>query len=826
VKRRAAAEYVALGAMALHLTLAPMLLGGVLPWTVVCIAASSLGCLGLTAFAYRPALAVAAPPLLWAALGLLVWTAVQVMPIPCGVAAALAPESANSARAAQAALGASPAQMVCTLTRDPAATQEEIVKGFAIVATLAAAWLLAAQGARREVFWMIAASTLAMSLVAIGHGLAGLDEVFGVYKPVEVNRQLLLAPLVNSNNLGAFAALGVPLWVGLTFRTAHREVRWLGRIAIVIIAATAILSLSRGAVGQLAIEVLLVFACLRIARRRPRQGSSERTWPRALGIAGAVIGAACLALYIDGQLVTHEFENRDLSKLGLLARSFTFAWQHGWIGIGRGAFSSAFVGVEGTTVRFGYAENFLIQWASEWGFPATLLWLSVLALALVRTVRGSRSLAQLCACSALLAYAAQNLLDLGLELVGIAVVAAALLGAAVAPAKLDHSRQPRPASLWIYAAGILCAGALALGTLGLRVPRQSISALDAHLREQLRVQDRTGFRRTLADAVRLHPAEPLFAVLAAGEAIRHRDRTTGRWINHAMQLAPNWGAPHALAFQWLWRIGQREQALIELRQAAEIDPRPWSAQVCSLAGRKGDPILLAAPSGKWRATYLENAVWCLEPGDSAAKAIEDVLLREFPERPLAHERAAYRLASGGDVEEGVAMIDALLERQPDNPSARAMRAAMLVRGGRLTQAIAQVERDLPLVQTKDKLSLLRSQGLAYARLEDAAAAQRIVYTVRSLSSGSVASLAESYAFEAAVQLELRNMNTALAAFREAYNIQQETTYLLQVAELAGRLGDRVQMVWAYVQLCAREPANGSYCATRDLILSPRPREIR
>ena len=149
--------------------------------------------------------------------------------------------------------------------------------------------------------------------LAVGHGLAGLDEVFGVYKPVEVNRQLLLAPLVNSNNLGAFAALGVPLWVGLTYRTAHREVRWLGRIAIVITAATAILSLSRGAVGQLAIEVLLVFACLRIARRRPRQGSAERTWPRAFGIAGAVIGVPRFRMRLQLQL-THVIEQRNLDN--------------------------------------------------------------------------------------------------------------------------------------------------------------------------------------------------------------------------------------------------------------------------------------------------------------------------------------------------------------------------------------------------------------------------------------------------------------------------------------------------------------------------------
>jgi hypothetical protein len=330
-------------------------------------------------------------------------------------------------------------------------------------------------------------------------------------------------------------------------------------------------------------------ACVQlVSRRRERQTAARSWWTRTLGIALAIVAAVGVALYVDSKLVTRELENRDLSKLVLLQRSAAFAWNHAWVGIGRGAFSSAFVGVEGQTVRFGYAENFLIQWASEWGFPITLAWTSVVVIALVRTARRTRSLAHLCAGSALLAYCAQNLVDLGFELVGIAVVAAALLAATIAPKKLEESKTLRGGSLLIPIAVLCTAGVIVLATLGPSLPSQSITALDARLREQLRVQDRWGFQRTLARSLALHPAEPLFAVLAASEALRRSDRRAVVWINHAMQRAPNWAAPHALAFQWLWSVGQREQALIELRQAAEIDPRPWHAEICSLAAREGD----------------------------------------------------------------------------------------------------------------------------------------------------------------------------------------------------------------------------------------------
>jgi tetratricopeptide (TPR) repeat protein len=825
-RHRTRAELAALTGLGLHLTLAPMLLGGVLPWGVLCIAVASLGCLALAAFAYRRELRAPAPPVLWAALGLIAYTAVQALPLPCGFVDVLAPGSARNTYAAQAALGVT-AGFSCTLSADPGATQEEIVKGIAIVATLAAAWLLGAHGGRRAVFWMVALSTLAMSVVALGHGLAGLDEVFGIYKPVEVGRQLLLAPLMNQNNLGAFAALGVPLWIGLSYRTQVREVRWVSRLAVVLTALTAILSLSRGAVGQLVLGALLAVACVQlVSRSRQRQRAARSWWTRTLGIALTIMAAGAVAMYVDGKLVTRELENADLSKLGLLQRGAAFAWNHAWLGIGRGAFSSAFVGVEGQTVRFGYAENFLIQWASEWGLPITLAWTAVVVIALVRTARRTRSLAHLCAGSALLAFCAQNLVDLGFELVGIAVVAAALLAATIAPKKLDDSKTLRGRSLLIPIAALCTAGVVVLATLGPRLPSQSISALDARLREQLRVRDRAGFQRTLARSLSLHPAEPLFAVIAASEALTRSDHRAGAWINHAMQRAPNWAAPHALAFQWLWSVGQREQALVELRQAAEIDPRPWQAQICSLAGRKGNPALLASPQGAWRAVYLEAATLCLQPTHPSAQAIDEVLIREFPDRPLAFERKAYRLASEGQIDEGLATLNALLKRQPGNPRARATRVDMLLTAGRFQETVEQAERDLPLAAAHHKLRILRAEGTAYARLGDAAGAQRVILSYRSQSAGSVQGLAESYAFEAEIQLVLENLNSALAAYREAYSINQETSYLVQVASLAGVLGDRAQMAWAYVQLCAREPLTASYCATRDRILAPRARDVR
>ena len=118
---------------------------------------------------------------------------------------------------------------------------------------------------------------------------------------------------------------------------------------------------------------------------------------------------------------------------------------------------------------------------------------------------------------------------------------------------------------------------------------------DAALRSRIEARDRAAFSARLHDAVRLHPVEPRFAVLAAGEAIAHRDRRALSWINRGMRLAPGWTAPHLQAFQFLWLNGRRDQALLELRAAAEIEPTSVGKYVCSIAHAGSAAVLRAAP---------------------------------------------------------------------------------------------------------------------------------------------------------------------------------------------------------------------------------------
>lgn len=821
--RRSAARWLAVGLLGSHVVLAPQLLGGTLPWAMTLTALSAVVCLAAAAYACD-ALDSRVPALLWVSLSLLGWTALQALPMPCDFVAQWAPASAENLRGAYEALG-QPAPRNCALSLDPGSTQQEIVKGSAIVATMLAAWLLALRRGRREIFWAVAISSLAMSLVALAHGVLELDLVFGVYKPLNLGRGLLLAPLMNMNNLGGFAALGVPLWIGLTHRHEAKEVRWIGRIAAAITLAAALLSMSRGAILQVCVGLFAMLACMYLAARRNRKLKPKNRFQRSrYGLAAALVAGLAFVAYVGGEQVTQQFQDRDIGKLDLAARAFGLALEHPWFGVGRGAFSSAFVGVEGQSLRFVYAENFIAQWASEWGLPFTLLWLGSVAIALFRALRGTSSLARIGAAIALLSYCVQNLVDLGFELVGVSVVAAALLGASIVP---DGPRvlATRPlARAQTLVAAVLAGAVVAVALLGPRLPDQALTVLDGRLRAAFAQRDRAKFRTTLARAVALHPTEPVFAVIAATEALVHGDDAAPRWLNRAMQLAPLWGAPHVLTYQMLWQGGLRSQALLELRKAAEgdLEGRLTAAHVCRLANQRAEYVLEAAPTGRFRRAYLERAVNCVGHDHRSSEPIEGALLAEFPESPLAYERRAFRLAVQGNVDESLDLFARLLARHPQDDSARVSRAEILLRSGRLEETVATVDVDLPRVREQARSALLRRQAFAYARLGDSGGIERAIQAYRRLTGNTPDGLADSYALEGYVQLELRHTGTAFAAFREAYGINQDTKHLKAVAQLAHQLGDRPQELWAYMKLCEREPLDPSNCAKRDQLLRPAP----
>jgi hypothetical protein len=668
---------------------APQLLGGVFPWGIVAITFAAVVCLVLVLAGDRGRTERAAPTLAVVVFGAVVWTVLQAVPLPCSLVALLAPDSVAELRNALATLKAgADAPTWCTLSRDPGNTRQEILKAAAIAGSFFVAWLLAERGGRRVVLLLVASSTSVLSVVALLHGALAMDAVFGMYEPRFVKRVLLLAPLLNQNNLGGIAAFGVPLWLGIVMRERDPRVRVVGITSIVLGAATALLSLSRGAIAVLLASVAFMSLIAWLRRREIRAAHSERErvlW--LFGLSATVATGVWLGVYLGAAPLVEAVSDTRTDKVALVLGGLGVAREHPWIGIGRGAFSSVFVQDQGRGVRFAYPENFVVQWAAEWGVPFAALLLASIAFMLARTLRDTNSIRRIGAVTALFALAGQNLGDTASEVLGVAVVAAGLLGAVAAPSSMPRTRAAGRRfmpSMRQLALGLAAIGGVAFIVLAPSMASNEVAAQVASLRQALAQRDRAAFRDTLGDAVRLHPSEPMFALLAAAESIEHKDRAAPRWLNRAMHLAPGWPEPHMLTVSWLWSLGRRAQALVELRQAASLEARSTLTLLCPVVKAVGADIVQAAPppgSGA-RSEFLELSATCLPVEDAAVERIDAAMTADDPKDPRPLHREARRLHTRREHEAAVSAIEAVRRQAPDYMPAVQDHVYLLLRAGK------------------------------------------------------------------------------------------------------------------------------------------------
>lgn len=724
---------------------APQLLGGILPWTINAIAVLSLVCLAVVGLR-APALERRMPRFAVVMLIMAGWTLFQALPLPCGLAELLAPESVAKQRAIDALMSAEPA-LTCTLSQEPASTREELVKLLSLTATFLSAWAFAASGGWRRLFFIIGISSFAISAVALLHGLLEWNNVFGLYHPVGITSSWLLSPLMNPNNLGAFAALGAPLWIGLSYRETRLNLRLFGYLATALTSLVAMLSLSRGAIGQLLAGYALMGWVL-LRRKARSRGEDSKTATAAAGRIGLILsGVAGLSVgvFMVGHEAVQQFETGRLDKLDLSLATLRFAGQHALAGVGRGAFSSAFVGAEGAVTRYRYAENFVAHWLAEWGIPMALFLFAAIGFELVRHAKPRDSLARAGALSALYLFALQNLVDFGFELLGIATVAVALFAGCIAPS-LEGSSKVAPEKAGskplVVAFVTLCLGAASLVWIGPRLARDGVSAQASELRKTMASSDRAKFRAQAYDALELHPSEPVLSLLVASEALAHRDPKTLAWLNRSMQLAPQWARPHQLAFRWLWQRGQGRQALLELKQAAAIDLDMVMDDVCRLGNVDAAWALEAAPQNDKRKAYLERASLCISD-DKNSRAFDAAVLRELPGSlfPLMHE--AQRLQREERTDEALALLERAQDANRHDQRPTVERFRTLLAAGRLRELFDDIDNALLSLDAKYRGALLELKAYALARAGSPDLALQTVEEARRLAGTDPSSLAST-----------------------------------------------------------------------------------
>ncbi len=700
----------ALIAMTVTLIVAPQLLGGVFPWAVatICVLAGAAGILAGRRIEITSVRGRSATLLDWMMVIALVWTAVQLMPIPAALVGILVPESVDAWRSNAPLFGESPRSFI-PMSLDPGATRLEVAKGSAIVAVFLAARVFAASHQRRRVLKGVAASAIAMALVAFAHKLAGATEVFGIYEPVYASSRLL-APLMNENHLGGMMAMASPIAIGLAMdaEAIERRIGW--AVGGALCALAGVLSFSRGGMLALAIGTDGVHHGVRDA---PEPGamarfceaeqcrSSPQERLRSCSLPSPCKGATSHASWA---IVTTSLQSSPEPW-----RLCPSSHSHPIAGVGRGAFSAAFVDEQGTDKRFFYPENLPIQWASEWGLPIALTLLVIVIWSIGRGFRLRRSHAHLGGLAGLIAIGVHQLADFSLELVGLAVVAAATLGS-VADSVSVRRRQPLRQLCTVTSILSLGAAALALSLAG-----GDVFTLEMQSRAALEQGDNAKARELAMKGLSLHPSEPIFALTGAEVAVRERDPSAGRWINRAQDLAPLWSAPHLLAARWLFSLGESDQALIEIREAEALRPGSARTTVCSLLRPSVNPAiaLRAAPEGLDGAKFLDRAALCLPLRSHAAVLIDEAARARDPNLPGPRSRQARRLLSERRPLEA---IDLLRHSRDLDPDGQRILAEAYMQGSDLDAAAKTIA---PLLRAGDvPSSVLRTAASIYVKTGD------------------------------------------------------------------------------------------------------------
>lgn len=793
------------------LMVAPQLLGGVFPWAVAitCLMAGAAGIFATKRIEIINPRRRGATLLDWAVAGTLVWTGLQLLPLPAPLVALLVPESAEAWRANALLYGSSPRSWI-PMSLDPGATRLEVAKGAAIVSVFLAARLFAASHQRRRVLKAVGASAIAMALVAFGHKLVGASHVFGIYEPVYASSRLL-APLMNENHLGGFMALASPILFGLAMdaETMERRVGW--AIGAALCALAGILSFSRGGMLALAIGVS-VFIVVYAARVRGSDRSilQSRTVPI---LAAAALATTLLAIGLEGGGLARELSQRHnvAPKFEAAAAALPVVASHPIAGVGRGAFAAAFVDEQGTEKRFFHPENILVQWASEWGIPVSLALLVIIVWSVGRGFRLRRSHAHLGGLAGLVALGVHQLADFSLELVGVAVVAAAVLGSVADSVQVRLDFPLRRLCLAISVVSL--AGALLAGSLHGR----DVFTLEMRTRAALEVGDHAETQELVRTGLALHPSEPIFALAGAEVAVREREESAPRWINRAQDLAPLWSAPHLLAARWLFSIGEMDQGLIEIREAEGLLPGSARDTICDLLISRQDSAiaLRAAPDGLAGAKLLDRAAPCLPLQSPVAIAIDESARTRDPNLVGPATRQARRLLAADKPLEAVDLLRALPKL---DVTARTILADAYMRGG---DPHAAADAIAPLVNLKKPSSFaLRTAAAIYMATGDDSGVQLVASRLRGQTGAKARPLAEVEYFLGSLYESHLRYALALRAYEDSNRAQESRKAMAAIARVAEEMGNRERALLTYRRLCRFDGGKGKACASAEELAGP------
>ena len=718
----------------------------------------------------------------------LVVAAVQIVPLPAGLRALLDPK--GSALLALADLdGAQP------LSLDPPETYGEFAKAAAaLCVALAALVLTSGRRLRFVVPGLVASAGLAAMAIGLGHRAAAESAIYGHFP---ASGGLLVGPFINPNHTAEFLEISAFAALAFAFARATSYGQRVWKLIAAVLAAGAISTLSRGSVLALGTGALAWFF---LAPRSDEGEPLHRTRFAAVLLGLVVVVGATIGL--GGDKIIAEFRGSvadNLFKALVWKDALPIVAAHP-AGIGFGAFGRVYPVYQ--TLRspawFEFVENQPIGILVEAGIAGALLLLGILVLVarrLWREARRDRVEASLVA--GLVAVLAHNLVDFGLETLGVLLPFCALLGAIFGRQATPAEDSAPKRSTMIFAI-VACLAALA-GIGLLRAP--AARDFDALLQPPF-----TPANRALAHAASLaHPTDSVYALAEARLEPRGPNGTARLpLLNRAMLLCPLCLGAHQEAARDLWRLGRRAQALLE-----------WKIVITESRARLGgvlDELLKAGAKAEELATLADDknrydiSRYLLAHG--LTDAARETLNRDSnPESAEFHLVQAQIALAAKDLPAAQKASQRALEIAPRDPRATLMAAEIaLLRPESRDEALAILENGLRFSPTdldlnRKRLALLM-QTDRWQAIDQALAGLRAALSEAGAPS-TEANIAAAHAFERRGQFTRAISEYQAALAQNPDNIG----LLLALAKAAEESGGMTTAIDAYNGVLRRAATN-------------------
>ena len=704
----------------------PVAIGLSAPWRDALTAGVLLAV--LTALSVRARTVRFCPnPMAFVCLIALAVAALQCLPMPKALLAILSPGAADIYAVTL------PERQWLPLSLDVPTTAHWLVKLVALYAAAVTAPVLF--GAREERKWLIGSA--AIGGVALLVACVATASVFAGSSP-------LRGPINNPNHvatlLGFASLLAAAGWM------RQDEPRWLlYAIACIACGSGVFLTLSRGGVMSYAFAAVSVIVVWYRASSKPI----------LIGVVFAIVAVAllCMATWILRSETAWAANEMDKSQLWPVVVGMITDFP--WLGLGRGAFVTVFTryNVFPVDLTFTHAENEYLQAIADFGVPAAVVMLGLLAFQLLSIVRGARGRTTVVLIIAILFVASRELVDFGSSRLAISLPCVLLMSA------LAGDGRRRGKLPWFHSVPQL-AGLASVLVLS------SVYAIRCELTRDTRALAQLPYDAQLAARAILdrHPADFVIRSARAVKGLQAKTLDRAFWhdLNAALYLAPMHATPHRVAGQALFTTQHHDQALVEYRTAARLDATkaPQIVQELVRLGASDDQLeqLAAEPAAREAV-----AIHFLQRGQ--AKRVLAVLGQVTEaSSAVTMELTARSALALGDARRALELAAKIVNRAPTYHAGYELEVLGRRALGDENGAQAALVRGLARVPSSRALTLLAFQrALEQGRVEEARGIAQL-YLTRAVSSEDMAQahvwIAKSYEHEGNLSKAIREITRA------------------------------------------------------------------